>query len=214
MKTILKILSILFFILVIKSTGFCQEKSIRGQNISQETIFITIAAEPELVTTIGYLHAVGNSGHFKIGAGIKTAPLIILKGAWRANLIAVTDWKLNKKWGNMLTTNFYLAHDHNKEGVMNGLGVELRDNFTVSGRKWTKGFDLGWQYTPFTHIKHSREAKEAFEDRYPEGVTGMDGPKNGWYRNGASRIRIGVTGLTKLGTNASFQISAGSLINM
>lgn len=214
MKTILKILGILFFIFVLKSMGLCQGKNVLGGNITQENIFITIAAEPELVATIGYLHAVGNSKHFKIGAAIKAAPLIILKGAWRVNLTAATDWKLSKKWINRFTTNIYLVHDQNREGVMNGFGLEIRDNLSVSGRKWTKGFDFGWQYTPFTHIRHSKEAKAAFEDRYPEDMTGVDGPRDGWYKNGASRFRIGLIGVTKLGKKGAFQISAGSLINI
>ena len=185
-----------------------------GENILPDKIFITVAAQPEIVTTIGYVHSIvkrNNSPSLQLGGSINFAPLIISNGAWRANFIAVAGWKFNDKWANTVTTNIYMAHDHNREGILNGVGFEIRDNPFLIGKHWSKGFDLGWQYTPFTHIKHSAEAKATFDGRYPNGISGINGPKDGWYKNAASRIRIGITAAHSIGNNSALQISLGSL---
>ena len=209
-----KFLSLIFLILCTNTKGKCQFIKVPGDNIQPNNIFITVAAEPEIVTTLGYVHSAGknNSANFQLGGSVKLAPLIVSNGAWRANFIMASDWKLSHKWTNTVIANIYLAHDHNREGTFNGLGFEIRDNPVFSGRHWVKGFDVGWKYTPYTHIKHSVEAKETFNDRYPDGVTGMEGPKDGWYKNAASRLRVGVTGATRIGRDAALQISMGSLI--
>ena len=212
-----KFSAFIFLILVTNTKGKCQFLKVPGQNIQPNNIFITVAAEPEIVTTIGYVHSVGqrnNPVNFQLGGSVKLAPLIVSNGAWRANLLSAADWKLGNKWTNTLVANIYLVHDRNREGTFNGLGFEIRDNPVFSGRHWVKGFDVGWQYTPYTHIKHSAEAKETFNDRYPDGVTGMEGPKDGWYKNAASRLRVGITGATRIGRDAALQISLGSLINI
>ena len=217
MKSILKISGIIFYILTINTIAKCQFIKIPGEHIKPNNIFITVAAEPELVTTLGYVHLVtqkNNPVNFQLGGSVKLAPLIISNGAWRADFISALDWKLSNRWTNTVVANIYLAHDHNREGTFNGLGFEIRDNPVFSGKRWAKGFDVGWQYTPFTHIKNSIEAKEAFSDRYPENVTGIEGPKDGWYKNAASRLRVGITGATGIGRNAALQISFGSLINI
>ncbi len=214
MKQIFQMLVIFF--LIICTHIECQAQYVKapGEIIMPNKVFVTVAAEPEIVTTVGYVHSVGKNNrsvNFQIGGSVKLAPLIISHGAWRANIITVADWKLSNKWTNTIASNIYLAHDHNREGILNGIGFELRDNPVFYGKRWAKGFDIGWQYTPFTHIRHSPEAKENFSDRYPEGVTGITGPKDGWYKNAASRVRLGVTGATKIGNSAALQLSLGSL---
>jgi hypothetical protein len=217
MNRILKFPGFIFFIFTIPTKANCQYIKVPGEPIQPNHIFITVGAEPEIVTTLGYVHSVGqknNPVNFQLGGSIKLAPLIVSNGAWRANFISTAGCKLGGKWTNTLVANIYLAHDHNREGTFNGLGFEIRDNPVFSGKRWTKGFDVGWQYTPYTHIKHSAEAKETFNDRYPDGVTGVEGPKDGWYKNAASRLRVGITGATRIGRDAALQISLGSLFNI
>ncbi len=214
MKFILKIFNIIFLILAINAKGKCQFIKVPGENILTNKIFISVAAQPEIVTTVGYVHSVrkrNTSINFQLGGSIKLAPLIIANGAWRANLITVADCKLSDKWTNTIVANIYMAHDHNREGILNGIGFEIRDNPLFTGTHWAKGFDLGWQYTPLTHIKHSTEAKATFDGRYPDGITGINGPEDGWYKNAVSRFRIGVTAARELGDNSALQLSLGSL---
>src|SRR5690554_4101468 len=155
---LLKIFGIIFLIILINTKGKCQFIRTPDENIQPNNIFVTVSAEPEIVTTLGYVHSIGqknNTVNFQLGGSIKFAPLIVSNNAWRANFVSVSDWKLSNKWTNTVVANIYLAHDHNREGAFHGLGFEIRDNPVFSGGHWVKGFDLGWQYTPYTHIKHS-----------------------------------------------------------
>ncbi len=216
-KVILKITATIVLVVSLNIKGACQFINTSSGNILVNRVFITFGAEPGFVATVGYVHSVGqkeNAINFQLGGSVKFAPLILANGAWRANFLTVADWKLNDKWTNTTVTNIYTAHDCNREGIFNSIGFEVRTSPLFGGKRWTKGFDFGWQYTPFTHIKHSAEAKETFEERYPNGTAGINGPKDGWYSDTASRLRIGFIGATSIGKNSAVQISVGSLINI
>lgn len=207
-------IKILFLSLVLTTEVNAQFVKAPGENISTNTLFVTIGAEPEIITSVGYLHRIGRQSgilNYQLGGSIKLAPIVISNGSWRANFIAVANWKMSEHWQNGIAGSIYIAHDHNREGRLTGTGFELRANPVYIGKRWSKGFDIGWQYTPFTHIKHSAEAKETFDDRYLNGITGIQGPKDGWYKNAANRIRIGVTGAANVGNHSALQISFGSL---
>jgi hypothetical protein len=103
---------------------------------------------------------------------------------------------------------------HNRAGVLNGLGFDLRASPVNNSKKWIKGFDLGWQYTLFTHIKHSKKTTDTFEDRYPENSKKMEGPKSGWYGATANRFRLGFVASKVIGTHLHFQLGLGSLISV
>lgn len=105
---------------------------------------------------------------------------------------------MSDHWGTIITNNLYLAHDHNLEGTMNGLGFELRSASVHLGKKWNNGFELGRQYNIATHIKHSEWVKDTFRDLYPENVDGINGPKDGWYSATVSRFRLGFVSSTSL----------------
>lgn len=77
-----------------------------------------------------------------------------------------------------------------------------------------KGIDVGWKYTALTHIKHSEETKDTFNDRYPAGENGIDGPWDGWYRSTASRFRLGFAGSRKFGELWRIQIGIGTLLSV
>ena len=185
------------------------------QGIVRDQIFISTSLEPEWTVTMGYTHLMGKPGKtidIHVGGSVKLGPTIIADGAWRANFITAADWRMGEQWGTTLASSIYWAHDHNRAGVMQGLGVEFRATPTHYGKKWVKGFDLGWQYTALTHIKHSTEARDTFEERYPDNVDGTEFPKDGWYGSTANRFRLGVAGARKLSDHLALQFSVGSLI--
>lgn len=195
----------------------CQFLASPKQLISQNQVFLNVGLEPEWVATIGYAHLIGTEGKtfdIHLGGSLKLAPLLISNGAWRANFISFANWKMNEHWRSMLASNIYLAHDHNRAGTMTGLGFELRATPAYYGKKWAKGFDAGWQYTLLTHIKHSEETKKTFDERYPTGINGVQGPKDGWYASTASRFRIGLTGATSISKAVTLQLSGGSLFSI
>lgn len=184
--------------------------------ISQENqIFVSVGLEPELVTRIGYTHLAlspSESVDFHVGASVKLAPLILANGAWRFNAIGLTDWQMSKTWKTRFTSKLYLAHDNNRAGEMHGLGSELRATSMHFGKRWAKGVDVGWQYTALTHINHSDESKDTFNDRYASGENGIDGPTDGWYRSTASRFRLGFAGSRKFGEFWRIQFGIGALL--
>lgn len=209
------IASLLSFFWIIQK-GTCQLAiSSPNENIHHQ-FFISIGIEPELVSSIGYMHELKmtvKKTKFYAGASTKFDPLLVTKGAWRGNLITAADWRISKKWGARPTLNIYIAHNNNRAAVMNGLGTELRSAFIHYG-KWNKGIDAGWQYTAFTHIKNSQVTKDTYNYRYPTNAGDVNAPTDGWYAGTASRFRLGFVSSFKTGKNMRLQLGAGSLLSV
>jgi hypothetical protein len=180
-------------------------------------LLISIGLEPELVATAGYTHLIGRiekNADYHVGVSLKFAPLIISTGAWRLNLINAANWRISQNWKSQFSTKLYLAHTDNRAGKMHGLGGELRAITMRYKDVWAKGIDLGWQYTALTHIKHSEETRDTFNDRYPGGEIGIYGPRDGWYKATASRFRLGFVGSRKLGEQWILQLKSGALLSI
>lgn len=186
-------------------------------NTSQfQSIFLNVSLEPELVATIGYRYKVGswkNDTNVYLGGSIKFAPLIISNGAWRSNFTQGLDIKVSENWIGVFSNDIYLAHNKNRAGTMDGLGFDLRGSLNHHSGKWSKGIELGWQYTAFTHIIHSDEVKATFQEIYPDpSITG--GPIDGWYSSTASRFRIGFLAGKRLNNHMTFQLGIGSILSV
>lgn len=214
----IKPILMIILILIIRQSGYSQLIISSSDEAVKQDFFISIALEPEMVTSLGFMHTAGVSGkkaNWEVGTSIKFAPLLIAKGAWRANLITAADWKTSEKCVLRTAWSIYLAHDNNRAAVMNGLGFEWRSAFIKHRKKWDKGIDAGWQYTAFTHIKNSSATKDTYIDRYPSANTGIySGPKDGWYAGTASRFRLGFLSSLKLKEGLRLQLGAGSLFNI
>jgi hypothetical protein len=179
-----------------------------------DQIFINIGLEPELVTTIGYVHLLkhGKNGNdFYLGGSLKAASLILKNGACRFNLIQGISFPVSSKWKSLLSNQFYLAHNQNRAGSLTGLGFELRGTIITCHNKWNKGIEGGWQYTALTHIKHSSATGETYNDRYP-GDSVIEKPVDGWYAATSSRFRLGFILNKRLSTAMRVQFSIGSLL--
>lgn len=182
--------------------------------VSRNLAFVTLGLEPEWVTAAGYARQLGKSGKkldFYAGAGVKLPVLIVVHGAWRANLLAAADWRVTSNWDSRFSLSLYNAHDHNRAAVMNGLGFELRAAPAHRGRKWTRGLDLGWQCTALTHLAHSAETRATFDQRYPAGSSSATGPQDGWYGATGSRFRLGFASARQLGAHWRLQWGVGGL---
>lgn len=207
------LLSFLFLLIAFRGNG--QPVIAPPGEPALNQVFVSIGLEPEIVTTVGYLHFIGSRGknlNFYAGGSIKLAPLLISSGAWRANAITAVDYNISDNWGGRFTTSLYNAHDRNRAGIMDGLGFELRATPVHYGKNWITGFDVGWQYTALTHIDHSAAARRAFEERYPQNRKGIEGPRDGWYRAAVSRFRVGLVGSRKLDDHWRLQFQLGSLL--
>ncbi len=200
---------------MVVATGTCQV--IISNEALHNQVFIGVGLEPEWVATVGYLYGIGKPGKpvdFQLGVSIKLPPLLVAQNAWRANLMVAAHWRMAERWSTQITGNIYNAHDYNRAGVMNGIGFEMRAAPAYDGKHWRKGFDIGWQYTALTHIRHSAEAKDTFKERYAGNINGIEGPKNGWYGATASRFRLGFIGARKLGDHLTWQLGLGGLISV
>lgn len=179
--------------------------------------YITTGLEPLWVSTLGYTHMIGketDNVKMHIGSSVKVAPLIALRHAWRINFITAADWKWSKNWRTTLVSEIYLAQQQNRAGVMNGIGIEFRAMPSFYGKRWSKGLDIGWQYTALAHIRHSSETHITFNDRYLENENGIDGSKDGWYGSTANRFRLGYVSTRELGSNLSLTVAGGVLISL
>lgn len=185
------------------------------QDTSRNRIFVGTGLEPELVATIGYLRVLGRPGKtvdMSMGGSIKSA-VLIFTNAWRVNFTTNATWTMRKNWRSIIGSNIYLVHNDDRAGIMNGIGFELRASPGHYGKKWMKGFDLGWQHTAFTHIKHAAAAKDAFNERYPTSHM-VEGPIDGWYGATANRFRLGVAGARKISSHWMLQVTVGSMFSI
>lgn len=217
MKEIAKILYITTFFLLVAVTGNCQLESFSPDEILPNQVFVDFGFEPEVVTTIGYTQMVkkyGGKADIRLGASVKFAPLIVSHGAWRINLISVTDWKMSRNWGTTINTSIYNVHNKDRLGVMDGLGFEIRPSIFHYGSNWTHGIDFGWQHTALLHISQSEEVKDTYNERYPDGVSGLTGPTDGWFGSTANRFRLGYVTSTRIDPHFRLQLEIGSLISL
>jgi len=155
-----------------------------------------VAFEPEPVVNAAYLHPLplGPPGAtFLLGGGVKLPPLSISSGDLRVQLIASAGYRPSARWGGLCSALPYLARAENDAATLYGLGLELRCEPSHVRGSWSFGLDLGWQQTLATHVESSALARRTFGDRYPPGVTGIAGPKDGWYRFTSERFRLGVS---------------------
>lgn len=201
--------------LVISLQANAQVFSPDAVGTQSQYVFIKFGMEPELVTTLGYTQVVARKAdvNWSVGSSIKFAPLLLGNGAMRVNLIQSADWSLKNNWQAVISNQFYLAHNKNRAGTMNGLGFDLRAMPLHHGEKLTKGFEIGWQYTALVHIKHSDETRDTYNDRYPSGVN-AGGPRDGWYSASASRLRLGFTASKTLNERLALQFGIGGLFNI
>jgi hypothetical protein len=212
---IVKFLLTIIWITAASVQGWCQVMIPQTDDPPTYTLFIHMGLEPEWVITAGYNRRCARNSQgvrFYVGASLKMAPL--LKEAGRINFIQSVHWKYSQHWKGILNLDLYFVHSQNRAGIMNGLGTDLRTAILHQGNTWVKGIEAGWQYTAFTHIKHSAQTKETFRERYPPGNNTANEPVDGWYGATASRFRLGFTGSKKLSNHLSVQTSLGSLVSV
>jgi hypothetical protein len=181
---------------------------------SRQSIIVKLALEPELVVSLDYIRRLGapdRRNGISVGAGVKVPTTLISNDAWRMHLLTSTHWGPRDHWGANLTALGFLSHNRNRAGEIHGFGIELRAAPGYYGSRWIAALDLGWQGTLLSHIQHSAETRATFEDRYPPGVNGLAGPKDGWYGSTAHRFRIGLAGAHKLADHTALQVALGSL---
>ncbi len=181
---------------------------------SRHSIVVEVALEPEPVVSFDYLFGLGGLDRrhgISVGAGVKVPTTVFSNNAWRVHLITSTHSRSRDHWGVTLTALGYLGHNRNRAGEIHGFGSELRAAPGYYGSRWTAALDLGWQGTLLSHIQHSAETRTTFEDRYPPGVNGIAGPKDGWYDSTAHRFRIGLSGARRLADRTALHVALGSL---
>lgn len=205
---------LIVFILLMLNTGANSQLLIPERNPSQ-ILYLNVGLEPEMVATVGYLIKVNknaNASHYYLGSSFKLAPMIITNHAWRWNITQAVSYKLSSQWNSYLHNDFFISHHKNRAGNMTGLGFELGAAMYTSGKKWNKGFEMGWQYNAATHITHSAVTKEKYANRYPGDSTHLKGPVNGWYGGTGNRLRLGFIIQKKLSRALTWQLNVGTLL--
>lgn len=206
--------SIIIFALIFTFDVYSQPGIALPTKQLQHEVDISFALEPEIVVSVNYTYGISKSGSspcFRVGGGIKLPTTLFSHSAWRVHLIGSANWQNDRNWGIIVNSLYYLVHNSNRAGAISGLGVELRANPGYYGENWIAALDLGWQCTVASHIKNSAETKSTFEDRYSEGVTGIGGPKDGWYGLTANRFRIGFMGSHPFSDKFALNIALGTL---
>lgn len=217
MKNLLtKYVLIILFFWLIHIIAYTQILIPETKNPAKQQILLSMGLEPEWVTTTGFRQRVNNSknnSNFYLGGGLKFAPSIVSKGAKRFNFTQALDLHNSQNWKGMMTNDIYLAHNKNRAGTMTGLGFNLRGAMLHGSKNWSKGFEVGCQYTSFTHIRHSAETKDTFDERYSSNRSSKE-PISGWYGGTASRLRLGFVAGRKLSDHLALQFGIGSLLSV
>jgi hypothetical protein len=173
--------------------------------------------EPEWVSTIGYRHLVStkeNKLDFYLGGSFKFPPLLVEKGVLRLNLTQGLTHIISSNWSGLMTNDFYMANSTDRAGKILGLGFDLMGALVYKGKKnWSKGLVFGWQQTLLSHITHSEATKNTFIERYPNADYSK-GPKDGWYKHTASRLRLGYQTGKEINKNSSIELGFGALLSL
>lgn len=176
-------------------------------------VAISVGLEPELTASLQYVHRwpLTEKTAFRLGTVLKVPPYRVREGSARLSLLAAADWQLAGRWRTTLAVLPYYARNQNRAGTLDGYGLDVRLLPTHQGRHWTSGFDLGWQETLLTHIRHAEAAQATFQDRYVAGTTGgTSGPVDGWYGLTAQRFRLGFVGSGRVSERVGWQVGLGS----
>jgi hypothetical protein len=181
---------------------------------SRKGSFASLAFEPELTLGASLLLPLKLEeprAALAFGAGVKWAALVPARADLRLALGAAGSYQLATGWGAACAGFALGTRAENEAGTLYGVGVELRCQPSYFRAAWSLGLDLGEQLALSTHVEHSATARHTFEERYPPGVTGIAGPRDGWYRFTVTRFRLGVAGSHRWGEHWSGALALGSL---
>jgi hypothetical protein len=197
--------------LVVGHAASAQPAPLRDDSRPSVTGFV--AVEPDPVAGLAYWHPVLEDprASLAIGAGFKSAFLVPLRGDLRLNLSMSGTYQFTPSWRGACTASGYVARARDDAATLYGLGLELRCQPGYSTGSWQWALDLGWQGTLLTYVEHSDLSRRTFDDRYPPGVTGIDGPLDGWYRSTATRFRIGLSAAHVFRGRWSGAVAVGTL---
>ncbi|HEU4578966.1 MAG TPA: hypothetical protein VFS67_11965 [Polyangiaceae bacterium] len=174
----------------------------------------TLALEPELTLSAALLFPLrldSPRAVLSLGAGVKWAVLLPTRGDLQLSLGAAGSYLVARDWGAACAASALATRAQNEAATFYGLGLELRCQPGYFHGAWSVGLDLGLQSALSTHVEHSATARSTFEERYPPGVTGITGPRDGWYRFTATRFRVGVASSHRWGDHWSGVLALGSL---
>jgi hypothetical protein len=186
---------------------------------AERVVMVSGSLEPHLVLSVGFLNRIAQRDRgagIGLGAGVRFPPHLVRSASGRIHLMGTGGWSGEGPWEGSVTSYVYLSRNRNRAGTMHGIGVEVRAQPGHRGERWSAAADLGWQGTLATRITHGPAARDAFEERYPEGSPSpenADGPVDGWYRFPAQRFRVGVTTTRALNDRTDLQLGVGALFN-
>jgi hypothetical protein len=136
---------------------------------------------------------------------------VLSRGEFRVNLLGAAGFRSAGGWGAVCLLPAFVTRAGNVAGTFVGLGLELRCLPSYARGAWTAGLDLGGQTAIATHVHHTEVTRRTFDDRYPPGVTGIPGPRDGWYRFTSMRLRAGLFATLRRPSGWSWTVALGAL---
>jgi hypothetical protein len=203
-----------FAVCIAWSCGAYAEAARASEPPAQNTAAALVAFEPALVAKLRYarLIAARPAGlHLHAGAMLTLPVLPLDRARGRVALIARGEYAHDEF---ELSTELlpFVLRDANEAGDFTALGVELRVLPAWRPSWGALGFDVSWQMNIATHVQHSARIRDTFGERYPPGVQGITGPRNGWYGWMAHRLRMGVASHYRVSQRWTLQSSFGVLL--
>ncbi|NOU26378.1 MAG: hypothetical protein HOO96_00610 [Polyangiaceae bacterium] len=156
----------------------------------------TLQSNAWLTVSADYIHRVATPWprrRILVGAGLEIPILVWLADpAFRTSIRAAGELVRVRWFALVLDAQTRLGAQH---GILNtSLGLDLQVTLAPSlSFEW-------WSLSPFvalrqglaTYVHHGAVVQEAFDDRYPAGVTGVRGPRDGWLAGGNTRVPFGL----------------------
>jgi len=142
------------------------------------------------------------------------APLYLFSGidAFEFTLGAASEIPLHGRFGVTLALATSLATTENTLGRLVAWGLELAVLPGFFAERWFVALNLAWRPTLATRIEHSDYARDAFDDRYPEGTPSAEqtaGPRDGWYGFPVHRWVVGLVGGYSFGRRVTLYSGGG-----
>lgn len=138
-------------------------------------------------------------------------PIVLGFDAWQFAAGATTLFITDSGMGVALGVHPDLRLAHDAIGTKLGIGGAVGARPGYYGKSWTLALDALASVALTTHVWHSNEVRDLFNDRYPTdaGAAAINGPRDGWYRATSHRLRLGLAGGMAVSKLATLHATAG-----
>ncbi len=154
----------------------------------QSNAWVTVSAD--------YMHRVAAPWPRRrvlLGAGVEIPVLVWLAHpAFRTSIRAAGELLRAGWFALVLDAQTRLGAQHGVLATLLGLDMQVTLAPSASFASWSLSPFVALRQGLATYLHHGAVVQDAFDDRYPPGVEGVRGPRDGWIAGGNTRVPFGL----------------------